>query len=171
MKSRLISAINAFCKPTTEVLEVKCLRPGVTLPLAATEGSVGFDLQACLGVKNIILEANVVHNIPTGIAVNFTDNYFGVVAIRSGVGAKRHIQLATQIGVIDSDYQGEIHLPLFSPKGGAIVHNLERLAQLVIFDRRKIRLRAVDNFSTETKRGINGFGSTGAFYKKDVKNA
>ena len=130
----------------------------------ATSGSAGLDLRACIETNTLELSPRQSFLIPTGIAIHIEDPaYMGIIAARSNIGISRNIILTNGIGIIDSDYQGEIFLPVMniSNKNIAIIFQLERLAQLIIVPIRKIEFNFVDKFSTVTPRGIGGFGSTG----------
>jgi dUTP pyrophosphatase len=140
-------------------IKIKKLKEGAKTPLRATSGSAGADLCACLEA-DVIIASGERKLIPTGIAVEIPVGYGGFVFARSSLG-KRGIALANSVGVIDSDYRGEMGMLLINHSGeGFIVKNGDRIAQLVI-----IPVCAADFIEdeslTETERGTGGFGSTG----------
>ncbi|MCL2108474.1 MAG: dUTP diphosphatase [Oscillospiraceae bacterium] len=140
-------------------IKVKILRENAQLPFRATTGSAGADLRACLD-GDITLKGNSQLIIPTGIAVEIPQGYGGFVFIRSSVG-KRGVALANGVGVIDSDYRGEVGVSLIN-HGTAdfVIKNGDRLAQLVIMPVCAAEFALEDGLS-ETSRGAGGFGSTG----------
>lgn len=133
------------------------------IPKYATPGSAGFDLVACIE-KHFTLLPDETVMVPTGIAIHIENtNYAGLILPRSGLGHKHGIVLGNLTGLIDSDYQGEIQLSLWNrSKNQYTVHPLERLAQLVIIPVVQVTFKQVTKF-TESKRGSNGFGSTGNY--------
>ncbi|MBD5082293.1 MAG: dUTP diphosphatase [Ruminococcaceae bacterium] len=141
-------------------IKTKCLREGAKLPFRATEGSAGADLHACIE-DDIIIEPNKIKMIPIGIAVEIPSGYCGFVYPRSSLGSKFGITLPNSVGVIDSDYRGELCVPLINHgDNDFIVRNGERIAQLVIMPVENPIYEFSEELST-TERGIGGFGSTG----------
>lgn len=144
-------------------VQIKILNQDIKkkLPDYATEGSAGLDLRACID-KTIILKANEVVLIPTGIAINLNNpNLAAIILPRSGLGHKYGIVLGNLVGLIDSDYQGELKISLWNRSDQEFVINpFDRVAQMVIIPIIKARFKLVDNF-VETKRNTEGFGSTG----------
>ena len=131
------------------------------LPAYATEGSAGLDLRACIDT-DIVLEPGATTLIPTGIAIYIDDpRYAALILPRSGLGHKHGIVLGNLVGLIDSDYQGELMLSCWN-RGNApfTVTPQERIAQLVIVPVQQVQFHAVTEFVT-SDRGIGGFGSTG----------
>ena len=131
--------------------------------LRATSDSAGLDLCACKDncQRVVKLVPGSVESIPTGVAVAIPHGYCGLVFIRSGKNVKEGLQLSGGAYVIDSDFRGEIMLPLTSNKDyGTIVQPGERVAQLVIVPVVQFPISVVDELP-ETERGANGFGSTG----------
>ena len=142
-------------------LKIRRLREGAKLPRRATEGAAGMDLCACIE-ESITLEPQQLAIVPTGIAIELPDN--GCAAFlyaRSGLGVKHGICLANGVGVIDSDYRGEICAGLcnVSDKPYVIVPG-ERIAQMVIAPVFVPDITEVSELS-DTERGAGGFGSTG----------
>lgn len=132
------------------------------LPQYASSGSAGLDLIAC-PKTNITVTPQTTILIPTGIAIYIADpNYCATILPRSGLGHKHGIVLGNLIGLIDSDYQGELMLSCWNRSNTAfeVVAGM-RLAQLVILEIFKPKLKLVSKFTTNSTRGEAGFGSTG----------
>ena len=133
----------------------------VCAPFYATEGSAGMDLSACLD-EPAVLKKGEIKMISTGIAISLPSNeYVAYVYARSGLACKKGICLANSVGVIDSDYRGEIKVVLYNQsKQTQTIQPGERVAQLVITPVLTPRYQEVASLST-TDRGDGGFGSTG----------
>lgn len=133
------------------------------LPAYATRGSAGLDLQACLNNPLAVAPGDRAL-VPTGLAIEMPHgNMVGLVFIRSGLAAKHGLSLANAVGVIDSDYKGEIYIPVINQGDKEyIIHPGERIAQLVFVPVIKAVLQEADELSS-TQRGSGGFGSTGTF--------
>ena len=131
------------------------------LPNYATAGSAGLDLRACIEAP-LTIEPGSTHLIPTGLAIHIADPaYAAMILPRSGLGHKHGIVLGKLVGLIDSDYQGELMVSTWNRGATAFVLNpMERLAQLVIVPVLQVGFRVVDSFE-ESDRGAGGFGSTG----------
>jgi len=144
-----------------ETLKIKKVRENAVIPKRATSGSAGIDLYACIN-EGILLNPGEIVLVPAGIAIALPDPSFGgFVYARSGLASKHGICLANGVGVIDSDYRGEICVPLCNiSKNSYTIEPNERIAQLVIMPVSLMNIEEVSNLD-ETKRGINGFGSTG----------
>jgi len=144
-------------------LDVKILdaRMRDELPHYATSGSAGLDLRACID-EPITLAPGQTELIPTGIAIHLDDPGLAAVILpRSGLGHKHGIVLGNLVGLIDSDYQGQIFVSTWNRGNTPFVLNpLERLAQLVVVPVVQVELNVVDDFD-ESSRGAGGFGSTG----------
>ncbi|MBI3054770.1 MAG: dUTP diphosphatase [Betaproteobacteria bacterium] len=144
-------------------LDVKILdaRMRDQLPHYATSGSAGLDLRACID-EPITLAPGQTELVPTGIAIYLDDPGLAAVILpRSGLGHKHGIVLGNLIGLIDSDYQGQIFVSTWNRGNAPFVLNpLERLAQLVVVPVVQVELNVVDDFA-ESSRGAGGFGSTG----------
>jgi len=144
-------------------LDVKIIDPRMReqLPQYATAGSAGLDLRACLD-KPLTLAPGQTELIPTGIAIHLDDPGLAAVILpRSGLGHKHGIVLGNLVGLIDSDYQGQIFVSTWNRGNAAFVINpMERLAQLVVVPVVQVELNVVDDFATSS-RGAGGFGSTG----------
>lgn len=133
----------------------------IPLPYYATQGAAGMDLCACLE-QSVRIPARSKVRIPTGIAIQLpSSDYVGLVFPRSGIAAKHGINLANSVGVIDSDYTGEIQCVLFNQEEREyVIHPGDRIAQLVIMPVLQAEMIVVDELA-ETERGSGGFGSTG----------
>src|SRR3972149_2030889 len=144
-------------------LDVKILdaRMRDQLPHYATSGSAGLDLRAWID-EPITLAPGQTELVPTGIAIHLDDPGLAAVILpRSGLGHKHGIVLGNPIGLIDSDYQGQIFVSTWNRGNAPFVLNpLERLAQLVVVPVVQVELNVVDDFA-ESSRGAGGFGSTG----------
>ena len=142
------------------VLRMKKLREGAVLPQRQTEGAAGYDLCACLETP-VTLQPGEGYPFPTGLAAEIPQGYAGMVFCRSGLGVKHGISLPNCVGVIDSDYRGELVVPLRNFGDGTYtIQPGERIAQLVIMPVLLPEIVEVEELS-QTQRGQGGFGSTG----------
>ncbi|MCA1926214.1 MAG: dUTP diphosphatase [Thiobacillus sp.] len=131
------------------------------LPAYATPGSAGLDLRACIDAP-IQLQPGATHLIPTGLAIHLADpGYAALILPRSGLGHKHGIVLGNLVGLIDSDYQGQLMVSAWN-RGQSVFElaPMERLAQLVIVPVVQASFNVVDEFES-SERGAGGFGSTG----------
>jgi dUTP pyrophosphatase len=144
-------------------LDIKILDPRLreSLPHYATAGSAGLDLRACIDGP-LVLRAGEAQLIPTGIAIHLEDAGFAALLLpRSGLGHKHGIVLGNLVGLIDSDYQGQVMVSCWNRAAEPFtVHPLERIAQMVIVPVVQARLNIVEEFAASA-RGAGGFGSTG----------
>lgn len=146
-------------------IEYKILDPrvgnSIPLPEYASDGSAGLDLRACLD-STLILEPGETTLIPTGLAIYIANPaYAGMILPRSGLGHKHGIVLGNLVGLIDSDYQGQLFVSCWNRSDTAFDIEIgTRIAQLVIVPVVQVAFSAVTDF-TETDRGEGGFGSTG----------
>jgi len=157
----LLSYNYAFLKELLmNILKIKKLRPLATLPSRGTPRSAGADLHACLDAP-LVLPRGCIEVVPTGIAVEIETGWAGFVFGRSGLGARHGICPANAVGVIDSDYRGELKVALVN-HGGAdyTIQPGERIAQLVLLPVGLAEIVQADALS-DTSRGEGGFGSTG----------
>jgi dUTP pyrophosphatase len=131
------------------------------LPAYATPGSAGLDLRACLDAP-LTLQPNAWQLVPTGIAIYLQDaGYAALILPRSGLGHKHGIVLGNLVGLIDSDYQGQLMVSAWNRSDVAFtVEPMERIAQLVIVPVMQAEFNVVEAF-TATERGEGGYGSTG----------
>ena len=131
------------------------------LPQYATPGSAGLDLRACINAP-LALAPGQTELIPSGIAIHLADSGLAAVILpRSGLGHNHGIVLGNLVGLIDSDYQGQIFVSTWN-RGNAsfTVNPMERLAQLVVVPVVQVGFNVVEDFDT-SRRGAGGFGSTG----------
>jgi dUTP pyrophosphatase len=146
-------------------LKVKILDPRVgrdfPLPAHATPGSAGVDLRACIDTP-LILEPGKSVLVPTGIAIHVEDpGYAAVLLPRSGLGHKHGIVLGNLVGLIDSDYQGQVMVSCWNRSAQPFtVQPGERIAQLVVIRVAQIAFEVVADFA-DSSRGAGGFGSSG----------
>ncbi|MDH6593796.1 dUTP pyrophosphatase [Variovorax sp. TBS-050B] len=144
-------------------VDVRILDPRMVdqLPEYATPGSAGLDLRACLDAP-LTLEPNAWQLVGTGIAIHLADPaYAALILPRSGLGHKHGIVLGNLVGLIDSDYQGELKVSAWNRSGTPFVlQPMERLAQLVIVPVVQAQFRVVTEFAA-SQRGEGGYGSTG----------
>jgi len=131
------------------------------LPAYATPGSAGLDLRACLQAP-LTLQPNAWQLVPTGIAIYLKDpGYAALILPRSGLGHKHGIVLGNLVGLIDSDYQGQLMVSAWNRSDTAFtIDPMERIAQLVIVPVVLAQFNVVNEFPT-TERGEGGYGSTG----------
>jgi dUTP pyrophosphatase len=132
------------------------------LPSYATPGSAGLDLRACLD-QALTLQANAWQLLPTGMAIHLKDpNYAALILPRSGLGHKHGIVLGNLVGLIDSDYQGQLMVSAWNRSDVAFtIEPMERIAQLIIVPVVQAQFNLVDAFDVATERGAGGYGSTG----------
>lgn len=146
-----------------KTIDIKILDPRMKdqLPAYATEGSAGLDLRACID-EAITIEAGATVLIPTGLAIHLADpGYAAMILPRSGMGHKNGIVLGNLVGLIDSDYQGQLMVSTWNRGQKAFtLEPMERLAQLVVVPVVQVGFNIVDDFDT-SERGAGGFGSTG----------
>ena len=144
-------------------LDVKILdhRLNDQLPQYATPGSAGLDLRACIAAP-MTLKPGETNLVPSGIAIHIADSgYAALVLPRSGLGHKHGIVLGNLVGLIDSDYQGQIFVSVWN-RGHTefTMQPMERIAQLIVVPVAQVEFNIVDEFSASA-RGEGGFGSTG----------
>jgi len=145
-------------------LDVKILDPRLNeqMPAYATPGSAGLDLRACLDVP-LTLEPNAWQLVPTGMAIHLADTgYAALILPRSGLGHKHGIVLGNLVGLIDSDYQGQLMVSAWNRSDVAFtIAPMERIAQLVIVPVVQAQFNIVSEFEAGSARGEGGYGSTG----------
>jgi dUTP pyrophosphatase len=146
-----------------KTIDVKILDPRMKelLPAYATPGSAGLDLRACIDAP-LVLEPGQTVLVPTGLAIHVADpGYAAMILPRSGLGHKNGIVLGNLVGLIDSDYQGQLMVSTWNRGSQAFtLQPLDRLAQLVIVPVLQVGFNVVDEFAS-SERGAGGFGSTG----------
>jgi dUTP pyrophosphatase len=147
-------------------VETKIVNPligeAIPLPSYATDGSAAIDLRACLK-EQIGIQPGETVLVGSGIAINIKDpNIVGIIVPRSGLGINKGIVLANTMGVIDSDYQGEIKIGLFNRSPNLyLVRPGERICQMLFMPVINVTLKLVLEFSNATYRGSGGLGHTG----------
>ena len=139
----------------------KRLGDSIELPTRATEGSAGLDLRACLQ-EPLTLEPGQSELVPAGFAIYIADpGYAALILPRSGLGHKHGIVLGNLVGLIDSDYQGEIMISCWNRGRDAFTIEVgERIAQLVVVPVQQVEFKIVEEFP-QSARGAGGFGHTG----------
>ena len=144
-------------------LDIKVIDPRIKdqLPEYSTSGSAGLDLRACIDAQMNIEPGQTVL-VPTGFAINIEDpEYAAVILPRSGLGHKHGIVLGNLVGLIDSDYQGQIMVSVWNRGSKSFnIEPMDRIAQLVVIPVVQVQFNLVEDFN-ETIRGSGGFGSTG----------
>lgn len=142
-------------------IDVKILDPRVQPPSYATSGSAGMDLRAAIE-QPLTLAPGEVALVSTGLAIHLNDpNFVAMIVPRSSMGHKNGIVLGNTVGVIDSDYQGDLKMSLWNRgKEPFTIEPLERVAQLLIVPVVQATFNVVEEF-VSTERGEGGFGSTG----------
>ena len=144
-------------------LDVRILdqRLRTQMPADATPGSAGLDLRACLDAP-LTLAAGAWQLVPTGMAIHLADpGYAALILPRSGLGHKHGIVLGNLVGLIDSDYQGQLMVSAWNRSASAFtIEPMERIAQLVIVPVVQASFQIVDAFEA-SQRGAGGYGSTG----------
>ena len=146
------------------IVDIKVLDPRMQdqLPQYATPGSAGLDLRACLD-EPLTLQPNAWQLVPTGLAMHLRDpGYAAMILPRSGLGHKHGIVLGNLVGLIDSDYQGQLMVSAWNRSTTPFVlEPMERLAQMVIVPVVQAQFNVVQEFSDVSERGAGGYGSTG----------
>lgn len=134
----------------------------IDLPAYATDGSAGMDLRACLETETLTVKSSETVLIPTGLAIHIADpNLAAIILPRSGLGHKHGLVLGNLVGLIDSDYQGQLFVSCWNRSDTDYTIELgERIAQLVFVPIVQVNLQAVSEFG-ESKRGQGGFGHSG----------
>jgi dUTP pyrophosphatase len=144
-------------------LDVKILDPRIreSMPAYGSSGAAGLDLRACLDAP-LTLEPGDSQLVPSGIAIHIGDpGYAALVLPRSGLGAKNGIVLGNLVGLIDSDYQGQVFVSVWNrSKAAFTIQPMDRIAQMIIVPVQQVEWSVVDDFESSS-RGAGGFGSTG----------
>ena len=144
-------------------IDYKILNPLIKehIPTYASEGSAGLDLRACIN-DSVVINPGKTELIPTGISIFIKDpGYAGLILPRSGLGHKHGIVLGNLVGLIDSDYQGELFISTWNRGTSSFtINSLDRIAQLVIVPVSQATFNLVSDYS-KSDRGDGGFGSTG----------
>ena len=142
-------------------VKIMDVRMADQLPTYATPGSAGLDLRACL-TEPLTLQPNAWQLVPTGIAIYLQDPHFAAIILpRSGLGHKHGIVLGNLVGLIDSDYQGQLMVSAWNRSSTAFtIEPMDRIAQLVIVPVVQAQFNVVTEFPASV-RGEGGYGSTG----------
>lgn len=141
-------------------IKIKKLTDTAKIPTRGSNYAAGYDLYADIQ-EPIQIAPHTVEKIPTGIATEIPDGFFGAVFPRSGLATKKVLNLVNGVGVIDEDYIGQWYIPILND--GSVTRTIEpgeRIAQLILLPYQELNFEEVDELS-ETDRGEGGFGSTG----------
>ena len=143
-------------------INFKKLNKNAEIPTLGSEYSAGLDLYAvCDGSTNIEIFPGETKKVGTGIAIEIPEGFFGGIFARSGLSTKKGLRPANCVGVIDSDYRGEIIVPLHNDSDiPRVINDRDRIAQLIILPYLQVEPLEVENLSM-THRDVGGFGSTG----------
>ncbi len=145
-------------------IDLRVLDPRLAdqLPAYATAGSAGLDLRACLDAP-LTLAPNACQLVPTGLAIHLDDpGYAALILPRSGLGHKHGMVLGNLVGLIDSDYQGQLMVSAWNRSDTPFtIEPMERIAQMVIVPVVQAQFRVVSEFGQTSQRGSGGYGSTG----------
>ena len=141
-------------------VNIKKLTEQAIMPTYGSEFSAGADLYACME-EPMTIEAGKTQLVHTGIAMEIPEGYVGLIYARSGLATKRGLAPANKVGVIDSDYRGEIMVALYNQGETAqVIEQGERIAQIVLTPYLRAEFETAEELS-DTVRGAGGFGSTG----------
>lgn len=142
-------------------LKFKKLNPLVNVPYKGSDSSAGLDLYAFIESGSIDIAAESTEKISTGLSFEIPEGYFGAIFARSGMATKRGLRPANCVGVVDSDYRGEVIVALHNDSNECqTIHSGDRIAQLVLIPYLPVELHEEYDLS-DTRRGDGGFGSTG----------
>ena len=145
----------------TPIVKVQKLRENAVLPAYGSACAAGADLVACTDEAQVTLQSGETRLIPTGIAMEIPAGCVGLIYARSGIACKRGLAPANKVGVIDSDYRGEILVALYNQSGAPqTIERGERIAQIVITPYLAVQFEQAETLD-DTARGDGGFGSTG----------
>lgn len=144
------------------IVKLKKVNEDVKIPTRGSEYAAGYDLHAYIpGGDTCLIRPHTIYKISTGICAEIPDGYFGAIFARSGLATKQGLRPANCVGVVDSDYRGEIVVALYNDSDmHRLINNGDRIAQLVIMPYMNAEFECVDALS-DTTRGDGGFGSTG----------
>lgn len=141
-------------------MKIKFVRDNAKMPTRGSEEAAGYDIYSA-NSEPILISPGETVKIPAGFATEIPSGYFGAIFPRSGIATKQGLRLANCVAVIDSDYRGEWLVPIYNDSPDSqIIAPGTRVAQFVIMPYRSVDLEKVSSLD-ETKRGVNGFGSTG----------
>lgn len=142
-------------------IDIVKLNSDAIIPQIGTKFSAGCDLYACLENESVEIKPHETYMVNIGIAIKIPNGYYAAIFARSGIASKRNLRPANCVGVIDSDYRGEIRVPIHNDSNNVqTIENHERIAQMIIMKYEQIYFNEVEKLD-ETSRDLNGFGSTG----------
>lgn len=142
------------------LVKIKKLNDRAIIPAKGSQQAAGYDLYAC-AEKDVVIAPHSTIKIGTGISMAIPEDYFGAVFARSGLSAKQGLRPANCVGVIDSDYRGEVIIALHNDsETEKRINKNERIAQLVVMPYLSVEFQEMDELD-DTERGSGGFGSTG----------
>lgn len=148
---------------TTMNIKFKKLSDRAVIPAYGTEYSAGADLYACIEESSVVIAPGETVLIPTGLAMEIPEGFAGLIYARSGLATRKGIAPANKVSVIDSDYRGEIRIPLHNHSSLPVtIDASERIAQIIFTPYLRGIFEESDSLS-DTVRGTGGFGSTGLF--------
>lgn len=154
------SATKLMMAAQTRTIKVKKLNDKATIPTRGSDKAAGVDLYACID-EFVKIPPHKTVKIPTGISIELPDNTFGAIYARSGLATKKGLAPANCVGVVDSDYRGEVIVALHNNSNfSAVVQPGDRIAQMIVQRYQDIKLVEAEELS-DTDRGAGGFGSTG----------
>lgn len=143
------------------MLNMKIVSESGRMPEYATDGAAGFDISAYLPDGSMTLKTGERALVPTGLFFEVPEGYEAQVRARSGLAIKHGIGLVNGIGTVDSDYRGEIRVPMINwSNEDFTINDGDRIAQVIITSYEKVKIEITDSLS-ETERGEGGFGHTG----------
>lgn len=141
-------------------INIKKLNNNATIPTSGSKYAAGYDLYACIDGGEIIAPNDTI-KIKTGIALQIPQEFFGAIFARSGIATNMGLRPANCVGVIDSDYRGEIIVAIHNDSNQAqVIRHGDRIAQLVIMPYLPVEFNEVESLD-DTERGDGGFGSSG----------
>jgi len=142
-------------------VKIKKLKDSAQVPSYGTNNAAGADLYACID-EEVVIESGETKLVPTGLSFELPIGYAGLIYARSGLASKKGLAPANKVGVVDSDYRGEVMVALHNHSNEAQKIEIgERIAQFIITPYLKANYIVVDELDDDTERGANGFGSTG----------
>lgn len=142
-------------------IKIQKIKKNAIIPTRGSKHAAGYDLYACMDSENVIIEANKMIMIGTGLSLEIPEGYFAGIFARSGLATKNGLRPANCVGVADSDYRGEYKVALYNDsEQNQVISNGDRIAQLVILPFLSVTFEEVNELS-KTQRDNKGFGSTG----------
>lgn len=146
----------------TAIIDIKLLDENAKIPTRGSSEAAGYDLYAHIGMEELAIQLHTTVKVGTGVAVSIPSGYFGAICARSGLAVKRGLRPANAIGIVDSDFRGEVIVALHNDTDEyQTIENGERIAQLVVIPFLPVEFNIVEEL-VETERGSGGFGSTGS---------